>query len=57
MLTLEEIISKLQDRNITVVAGVTGIHYNTLRAIRDGKNDNPTYKVMVKLSEYFNDDI
>ena len=52
MLTLEQIRQALQDRRLARVADVTGLHYNTLREIRDGSNVNPTYKVMLALTEY-----
>lgn len=56
MLELNKIIELLQDRKLSKVAENTGIHYNTLRAIRDQKNINPTYKVVVALSEYLEND-
>ena len=36
-----------------LVSAATGIHRNTLAAIRDGENDNPSLATMTKLSEYF----
>lgn len=53
MLTLEEIKKYLSDRNYTVVAEATGISYNTIRVIARDESANPTYKVMEKLSNYF----
>ena len=52
MLTLQEIRAALQDRVVEAVAAATGIHRNTVAAIKSGKNENPTYFVMRKLSEY-----
>ena len=52
MLNLIQVRELLDDRSLSKVAEKTGIHYNTLRGIRDGTNDNPTYQVMIKLSEY-----
>ena len=52
MMTLEEIKASLQDRVSEKVSTATGIHRNTVNAIRSGKNDNPTYQIMVRLSEY-----
>jgi hypothetical protein len=52
MLSLEEVKNRLQDRNILIVSQNTGLHYNTVRAIKTGANDNPTYQVMTKLSDY-----
>ena len=49
---LAEIVEKLQDRNIIVVARKTGVSYNTIKNIRDGKNTNPTLDVLTSLYEY-----
>lgn len=53
-MTLEQIQAGLQDRRITVVAKITGIHPNTIRAIRNGKAVNPSYQVVKALSDYLN---
>jgi hypothetical protein len=53
MLTLEMIRSLLQDRRVPLVAEATGLHYNTIRQIRDTPSANPTYKVVKALSDYF----
>ena len=53
MLTLEEIRTRLRGETITDVSDATGLHYNTVRFIRDGRQDNPTLRVMVALSSYF----
>ena len=52
MMTLEQIAEKLQDRRLDVVSAHTGVHANTLRDIRKGKRDNPTYQVVKALSDY-----
>lgn len=52
MLTLEEIREALKDRMPRKVAEVTGLHYNTIRQIRDDLGANPTHNVMKKLSDY-----
>lgn len=52
MMALEDIRSLLQDRRVSVVAEATGIHFNTIREIRDNKDANPTYRVITKLTEY-----
>lgn len=52
MLTVKEIQEKLEDRKLQVVADKTGVHYNTLKNIKDGKNTNPTFKVIKSISEY-----
>ena len=52
MMKLEDIRSLLQDRRVVVVAEATGIHFNTIREIRDNKDANPTYRVITKLADY-----
>ena len=53
LLTIEQIKHKLQDRRLEVVALATGLHYNTLRYIRDTKQTNVQYATLQKLSDYF----
>lgn len=53
MMTLEDTIKKLHDRNIKVVAEKTGISYHTILNIYKGENKNPTMKTMIKLNDYF----
>ena len=52
MLTLEQIRESLRDRMPAKVAEATGLHYNTIRIIRDDPNANPTYKAVKALSDY-----
>jgi len=52
MLTLEKIKSELADRQPGKVAKATGLHYNTIRKVRDNPDANPSYRVIVALSEY-----
>lgn len=52
MLTLEQLKQALKDRRPGMVADATGLHFNTIRQIRDGENANPTYKVIKALSDY-----
>jgi len=52
MLTLEQIRERLKDRRPSLVAKSTGLHINTITAIRDNPEANPTYKVMHALSLY-----
>lgn len=52
MLSVEKIKELLQDRNADKVAKSTGLHPNTVRAIRCGHNKNPTAKTIRALSEY-----
>ena len=53
MLPLEDICRRLRGETITDVSEATGLHYNTVRFIRDGRQSNPTLRVMVALSRYF----
>jgi len=52
MMTLEKIVASLQDRRLDIVAQATGVHPNTLRAIRQGKQTNPTYSVLKAINDY-----
>ena len=52
MMTLEQIRQQLKDRSPKKVAKATGLHYNTIRDIRDREDANPTFKVLQALSEY-----
>ena len=53
MLTLDQIRDKLQDRRLGLIVKATGLHYNTLRDVRDNLEANPTYKVIKLLNDYF----
>lgn len=52
MLTLEAIRRALQDRSPSKVADATGLHFNTVRNIRDNPDANPGYRVLKLLSDY-----
>lgn len=52
MLNLQQIKEALQDRRLDIVSEFTGIHRNTIAAIRSGKAANPSYETIAKLSEY-----
>ena len=52
MMTLNDIRLALIDRRIGLVAQATGLHVNTIRDVRDGENANPSYRVLVALSDY-----
>lgn len=52
MMTLQDIRNALQDRRLLMVAEATGLHYNTIKQVRDNVQSNPTHKVLSALSEY-----
>ena len=52
MMTLEDIRAALKDRRVDLVAEATGVHYNTVRQIRDNPDANPTWRTMEALSLY-----
>ena len=49
---LEKIRAALADRRLARVAAETGLHENTLRAIANGKNQNPSLETVAKLVAY-----
>lgn len=51
MMTLEEIKARLQDSHLPKIQFATGLSYNTLKNLRDGKG--AMYFTVVKLSNYF----
>ncbi len=53
MMDLEQIRNALSDRMPAKVSEATGVHYNTIRQVRDNPNANPTHKVLLALSNYF----
>lgn len=52
MFSLSEIVSRLQDRNLTVVARRTGVPYGNLRLLANGKTKAPNYMDVDRLREY-----
>jgi transcriptional regulator with XRE-family HTH domain len=52
MLDLSQIKEALLYRNLYKVSTQTGVHRNTLSAIRLGKNANPSYATVKTLSDY-----
>jgi len=52
-MTLQKIRDKLADRRLSVISAATGLHYNTLRSVRDNPSSNPTWRVITLLAEYF----
>lgn len=55
MLTIEQVRRALGDRNLKQVAERAGLHYNTVRAIARGENENPSYETMRALARYIED--
>lgn len=53
MLTPDEVKSKLIDRVPDVVSEGSGLHVNTVRALKNGTATKPSYETMRKISEYF----
>lgn len=49
---LDEVRRLLQDRRIDKVSAATGLSRETVAAIRDGRNDNPTLATLQKLMDY-----
>lgn len=47
-----EVRAALMDRRLDAVAKATGLHYNTVKSIRDNPDANPTRKVIEALSAY-----
>ena len=56
ILSVQQIRDKLSDRRLDVVSKATGLHVNTLHAIRSGKQTNVRSDTLVKLSDYFSKD-
>ena len=52
MMTPGQIHDALQDRRIERIAQSTGIHYNTIRKLRDDPSANPTWRVIKLISDY-----
>lgn len=52
MMTIEEIREGLKDRKLKEVSKRTGLHYNTVCAVANGKKKNPMYNVVESLSNY-----
>jgi len=54
MINIDDLVKKLKESNIREVARKTGLHFNTVYLIANGKNKNPTYSVLLKISEHLN---
>jgi hypothetical protein len=53
LMTLEQLSRHLAGKQLKLVAKKTGLHYNTLRKIRDDPSANPTLNVMATLTDHF----
>lgn len=53
IMELEEVRRRLRDRKIYVVSEATGLHFHTLRRLRDGDTKKPSYDTVRRVSEYF----
>lgn len=51
MLTLDQIIEKLNDRNLSKVADTVGVSRATMSNLKNRKV-NPSYELVKKLSDY-----
>lgn len=49
---VQQIIERLRDRKLKLVAEKTGISYQGIRNLIKGKTQNPTVKTIDKLREY-----
>jgi len=52
MLTIEDIIKRLKDRQPTKIAEETRLAYQTIWKIRTGRTKNVTYETLKALSDY-----
>jgi hypothetical protein len=52
MLTVEQVIERLKDRKLKVVAEKTGLHYQTVLRIAKGNFKEVSYSVIKSLSDY-----
>jgi hypothetical protein len=52
LMTLKQLRAGLAKKQLKQVATETGLHYNTLRKIRDDETANPTLNVMLTLTKH-----
>jgi DNA-binding Xre family transcriptional regulator len=52
MMTVEQVAKALKDRRMDMVSDATGLHENTIRAIRDGHTKDPSFGTMQRLCDY-----
>lgn len=50
---LEEIVQKLSDRNLKEISRRVDLSYQTIRRIALKEEENPSYKTLKVLSDYF----
>lgn len=51
-MSIDQLRRALADRRIPVIAERTGIHHNTIAAIRDGLTKDPSHRVVSALVDY-----
>lgn len=51
-ITVEKVRALLADRRMEIVSQGTGLHPNTIRGIRDGTTQHPSYNTMLLLIRY-----
>jgi transcriptional regulator with XRE-family HTH domain len=56
MLSPEQIKDKLKDRRIGMVAEAIGVTRQTLYNFLSGKTESPSHELILKLSNYLEDD-
>jgi len=57
MLRLDQVQKRLRDRNIKEVARSTGIAYDTVLRIANGRFKSPSYFIVEQLSDYLTKDL
>ena len=55
IMELSEIKYRLQMYKTAAIALATGLSAQTITAVTSGRNSNPTYRVLVALSDFIND--
>lgn len=49
---LQQVVAALEDRNLSKVARIVGLHENTVRNIASGKNKKPALETLEKLADH-----
>lgn len=52
MQTIQEILKRLEDRNLRAVAERSGVNYMTLYRIAKGDTKDPSYSIVKRLHDY-----